>query len=657
MPTLMEILQNAELGAQTRAEADAIFGDLVNVYQTQQAPIVTDFVQDDLGNYQRRDFHGEGEYRFSPAQLERAMRAKTGQSSIREGIFDYLLETTGNPSYATTGAVGADFAPVLGTAIGLEDAYYSGADIPEDVREGNYIGAANKGGQVALELGTALLGAIPAGKALGSLLDTVAPTAKADIAGLGRGILQADPSMVGEVFQRGGAPQSLSAGIPYEMIGSDIRKQLNEFPTAAEVANAKVQLPAGAKFSNMVGQRDTIIDDHYSRGILSDEMTSPVDASLSSLSGKTIMGLVGDPTGRKIVEQIGDLTLPTSVKSQAGAEFSDIDDFGWASAQEAMTAKFNEIERVDNPFMMFLNMGEQSGDFAKHTGRTVGQAVKSAMMSNSTPIVRDKIPSINEAIRKIGMTEVEKLYEADGVTPQLTAKGNPKTKSSTIYPFANFKSVEDPNYLAQYIEDLPTGSQRAAFIKGLDKKALQDAGFPNIGSIRVALANPDLIGRDWLSAGYRGFEPDVQSGLLATTPEIHDTYNTMIKKTGPSYTFSDTGRGIPANLLMVENSELQRAKGTGGGLIPTSADYKQYESSPAKTQQFMHDRAMEIVETFSDLEQRGGRRAALQYAQELLSGGRISSAMIKAARKANAPTWMIAAMTGAGTYGANNGDY
>ena len=211
MPTLMEIMQDEELGAAARAEADAIFGDVVNVYQTQQAPIVTDFVQDNLGNYQRRDVHGEGEYRFSPVQLERAMRAKTGQSSIRENIFDYLLKTTGNPSYATTGAVGADFAPVLGTAIGLEDAYYSGADIPEDLREGNYIGAANKGGQVALELGTALLGAIPAGKALGGLIDTVAPTARADIAGLGRGIMQADPSMVGEVFQRGGTPQSLSS--------------------------------------------------------------------------------------------------------------------------------------------------------------------------------------------------------------------------------------------------------------------------------------------------------------------------------------------------------------------------------------------------------------------------------------------------------------
>ena len=46
----MEIMQDEELGAAARAEADAIFGDVVNVYQTQQAPIVTAFVQDDLGN-------------------------------------------------------------------------------------------------------------------------------------------------------------------------------------------------------------------------------------------------------------------------------------------------------------------------------------------------------------------------------------------------------------------------------------------------------------------------------------------------------------------------------------------------------------------------------------------------------------------------------
>ncbi len=51
------------------------------------------------------------------------------------------------------------------------------------------------------------------------------------------------------------------------------------------------------------------------------------------------------------------------------------------------------------------------------------------------------------------------------------------------------------------------------------------------------------------------------------------------------------------------------------------------------------------------MEKRGGRAAAMRYAQELLSGGKITGDMIKAARKANAPTWMIAAM-GAGIAGS-----
>ena len=49
-------------------------------------------------------------------------------------------------------------------------------------------------------------------------------------------------------------------------------------------------------------------------------------------------------------------------------------------------------------------------------------------------------------------------------------------------------------------------------------------------------------------------------------------------------------------------------------------------------------------QTFTELERRGGRRAALQYAQQLLSEGKITGQMIEAARKANAPAWMIAAM-------------
>lgn len=76
----------------------------------------------------------------------------------------------------------------------------------------------------------------------------------------------------------------------------------------------------------------------------------------------------------------------------------------------------------------------------------------------------------------------------------------------------------------------------------------------------------------------------------------------------------------------------------------TPADYKGYESSPKKAKQRIDNMAVETVDTFLEMERRHGREAALRYAGELLSGGRITSDLIKAAKKANAPTWIIAAM-------------
>lgn len=435
---------------------------------------------------------------------------------------------------------------------------------------------------------------------------------------------------------RGAAPADLAPQRPYEMSGEEIAARLEDVPTAAEVAGREV-LPAGANFSALKGQRSTILPQHSSAGFLSNETTPPVQADWQSLAGRTLFGLVGDPTARKTVTRLGEQELINPVVSQAGFEFPDIEDWGWASAQGAMASKFNAANAAENPYFVSLNMAEKSGDFADHTGLLVGEAFRVA------PIASRNVAEIDDAIRNIGVSVTEPVLRADG-TPELTAKGNPKTRSSTIRPFADFQSVADPDYVAEYIASLPTGTLRAGFVKGLDKKNLQDMGVPNAGDIRLALANPDMIGRDWLTAGYRGFEPDIEAGLMPTTPDIHRTYDTMIRKLGQAQTFDQGGRGVPANLLFRDLSEAQRAKGTGGGLIPTSADYKVYESSPYRGQQFMDDQAVELVSTFTEIENRFGRRAALQYANELLSGGKITGQMIEAARRANAPSWMLAAL-------------
>ena len=424
--------------------------------------------------------------------------------------------------------------------------------------------------------------------------------------------------------------------VPYEMRGQDIADRLADTPSALEVAGKEFG-PAGSGFSALKGQRNTLLPSHYSRGFQTGETVAPNQSDWSKLHGSTLFSSVGDPTARKIVTQFGDEVLDNPVISQAGAQFSDINDFGWASARGAMSSKYNEAAKVENPYMMFLNMGEQSGDFAKHTGKLVGEVFKTAKISSNA------IPTIDDKIRGIGMSIKVPVFGKDG-KQLINAKGALVTKNETIRPFTNFKSISDPEYMGQYIADLPSGTERAAFIKGLDKDALQKMGVPNMGQVRLALANEDLIGRDWLSAGYRGFKPDMETGLLPTTPDMHETYDTMIKRIGNADTFDAGGGGVPANLVFADLSEVMRAKGTGGKLVPTSADYKVYESSPKRAKQLMDDRSTEMISNFTEIEGRFGRRAALQYAQELLSGGRITKEMIDAARKNNAPAWMLAAL-------------
>ncbi len=148
-----------------------------------------------------------------------------------------------------------------------------------------------------------------------------------------------------------------------------------------------------------------------------------------------------------------------------------------------------------NPYYTSLMMGEQSGDFAMHTGEVFGQMFKNA------PIAKKDIPKINEFIRNLGMPIKVKQTMPDGTV---------KNVGKTIKPFADFPSVADPDAMLNYIRNLPTGTHRAYFLKGLDKAGLQKMGVPRVGDARLAVADPAQIGMDWGTTGYRGFVPDLK---------------------------------------------------------------------------------------------------------------------------------------------------
>jgi len=414
----------------------------------------------------------------------------------------------------------------------------------------------------------------------------------------------------------------------YNRSGAQIADQITDIPSAREVGGLSFIPEAGATTS-VQSVQPRLLREHQSEGFISDETVPPEQIGIGDLKGKTLMSIVGDPTGRHVVTGVGGEDLPEPVASMAGFQYIDVPGQGYAGASGATSSKLNEARNTENPYYTSLMMGEQSGDFAMHTGEVFGQMFRNA------PIAKKDIPKIDEFIRNLGMPVKVKQTMPDGTV---------KNVGKTIKAFTDFPSVADPDAMLNYIRNLPTGTHRAYFLKGLDKAGLQKMGVPRVGDARLAVADPAQIGMDWGTTGYRGFVPDLEKGALPTTRENSTTYDTGVDKVGQSQSFIEEGRGIPANLLYSDLSAQRREAGTGGGLVMNSADYKVYESSPTKAKQPVTDKVIEIVSTFTELERRGGRRAALQYAQQLLSEGKITGQMIEAARKANAPAWMIAAM-------------
>jgi hypothetical protein len=417
----------------------------------------------------------------------------------------------------------------------------------------------------------------------------------------------------------------------YKRDGAQIADRISDIPSAREVAGLS-SIPEAGAFSNIKSEQANLLRNHFSQGYLSNETLPPEQITISDLKGKTLMSIVGDPTGRHTVTNLQGRALPEPVDSMAGFEYTDIPGQGYAGAKGPTNNKLNEALRTEDPYYTSVMMAEKSGDFAMHTGELFGQMLRN---QGNMPLDTKDIPKIDEAIRGMGMPIKVKVKNPDGTE---------KMVGRTIYPFQSFTTVADPNSVLDFLKTLPTGTLRAAFLKGMDKAGLQKMGIPSVGQTRLALADAEQIGMDWGTTGYRGFVPDLNKGSFPTTAQNSTTYDTGVDKVGRSQSFLDGSRGIPANLLYRDNAAARREAGTGGNLVMNSADYKVLESSPKKAKQLVDDQLDEIISTFTEIERRGGRRASLQYAQELLSGGKITGKMIEAARKANIPSWMLAAI-------------
>ena len=523
--------------------------------------------------------------------------------------------TSENPNWALVGALGG--AAVLGLFPGIGDA----------------AAKAVKSGARGL-LDTAKRVEVDP-NAMGSLLGNVRLKPKGDAPfDMGRG-------------SGGSDGPAIETRVPYSRSGADIAERLSDTPSAKASLGMEDVAPGGL-FTTVKAQQPNVLREHVSEGLLSNEIVPPTPTSISDYLNRTSMAIVGDNTGRHTVTGQGGKVFDSPVDSMAGFEYIDVPGQGYAGAQSATSSKYNEAIKAKDPFYNSFLMAERSGDFSQHVNDIYGRMFKNASIDPSD------VGKIDESIRKIGMSKIVKVYDDSGNVVK-KPNGDPKTKSITIYPFEDFTSVKDPMSVGKYLQSLPTGTQRAAFIKGMDKAGLHKMGVPKVADARLAAADPEQIGMDWGTVGYRIFTPDLEKGLLKTTPQQSTTYDTGIDKVGNSETLLGQGsRGIPANLFYRDLAESQREKGTGGGLLMTSPDYKIYEGSPKRAQQLIDNLAVETIDTFLEMERRFGRDQAIKYANDVVSGGKVTSSVIDAARKANAPAWMIGALTtSAGLSGAN----
>jgi hypothetical protein len=498
----------------------------------------------------------------------------------------------------------AEATPIIGDAMAAKEVYDE-LQKPDP----NYAMVAALGGAALVGLVPGLGDAMAAGikKGARGLLDTAKR-------------IEVDPNALGMSGGNIRLKPKPDTGEIYNLSGEDIANKLKDSPSAFNYLNPNQAAPVGAKYTNITSQKPTALKQHTSSGLLASDAIQPEISSISDLVGKNVMSIVGDQTDRKTVTHVNDLRLPTPVKSMAGFRYMDIPGQGYAGALEATNSKINQAMKLENPYMLSAMMGEVSGDFAQHQGDVYGQMFKQKQLSNSA-IIGENAKKINEHIKNMGVPKLVPVRDVDGNILK-KADGSNVTKSITTRPFMDMNiDIENPDAIYDAINSLPTGSQRSHFLKGMDKKGLIDLGAPAVHDARLAVADANQIGMDWGTVGYRGFTPDLEKGVFPTTMENSTTYNSGYDKIGNAQTFLEGSRGIPANLIYRDTGAQLRKKGTGGGLLMTSPNYKVLESSPKRAVQLIDDQIAEVGDTFLEIERTKGRTEALEYANKILSGG------------------------------------
>ena len=206
---------------------------------------------------------------------------------------------------------------------------------------------------------------------------------------------------------------------------------------------------------------------------------------IEDLKGRVLTPAYGDRTDIGTLTKVDDIELTTPVKLEGGHGFMREGEGLWASEYPAMKSKAKAMKKMDDPLMVYTAMAGQAGDFSKMMSDTTLQIIKQSDISK----------------------KAAKEYD-DLVKKTLKLKDWP--------------GILSPN-IAEYVDKMP-GTKRRELWQQMDKKTFQDLGFPNMGVIRTAISDAELLTVPSFAAGRSIGQPT----SLELRPSTHGTYSTEI---------------------------------------------------------------------------------------------------------------------------------
>lgn len=412
--------------------------------------------------------------RQDPVGMARAMG-----SGLLSGVTSAVTDPIGTARGVVDDVAGSFSRAARGADAYLPEGVSLGTATDDQIRQANDAYLSDMVGVAGVVPATRL-----AGGAARSAGNIDAGALAADAIGTARAVGSGDLGLLGEVFQRSGTPQDLSAA-------------------RAKGPNKADLDPLGYQKTKMRGYLSDVDVNLTDTG----ENLARVPMSWENMEGKIVLPFYGDRTSRgQLVTGLMNQRFDEPVYTEGGVDFmrgpaAQRDRAIWASNQNIIKRIEKEAEKASRAFEgrdiigMTGTMAPDANDFATMTGAAMAELVKGA------------------SITKKSAKEFDSVMRA--IDPDFVGVLSPKLREWAT-------TTSSP--------------KRKSFIRLMDSAPMQEKGFPSPAEARLAVTDPTQVD---LGAGMFGLgvaRIDTSAPLLYNTPKgnlprasvPHSTYNTQI---------------------------------------------------------------------------------------------------------------------------------